>query len=116
MPAAGYETGLVDYKRKPANLKIETDIELAKRHLYLSYSGILNPEKTLTVLANYFPDTVSPGVFISSHQQELAYLLEFTQHHMALIKTRLEATVSIILPQGFGKAAHKIASGRLRQQ
>lgn len=86
----GYETGFVNYKSKPANSKIETSREFAKKQLYLTYTNIINPEKTVAVQVNYSPDRVSPGVFISSYRQELAYLLEFTQHNMNLIKNRAE--------------------------
>lgn len=112
----GYETGCVDYKRKPANPKIETDREFAKKQLYLAYTSIVNPEKTVAVQVSYFSDRVSLGVFISSYRQELTYLLEFTQHHMGLIKTGLEGTASAILPQGFGETTDTTAYERLRQQ
>ena len=95
----GYEQGLVNYEKRKRDKAIENDPRLACRLLEQILSGLTRPDKSLLL-------EVGHGTPISTnYYREVAYNLEHTIHHMALIRIGIRDTGNhLVLPEGYGIA------------
>ena len=109
----GYDTGLVNYEKRKRDYKIETDRQLASELLKEIYLNIEKPNKTIILEAEDYCDEVQLVSIPSNYYRELAYNLEHTIHHMALIRVGVNEVSSVILPEEFGVAYSTI---KYRQQ
>ena len=109
----GYDTGLVNYEKRKRDYKIETDKQLAIDLLKEIYRNIQKPNKMLTLEAEDYCDEVQIVSIPSNYYRELAYNLEHTIHHMALIRVGVNEVSSVELPEEFGVAYSTI---KYRQQ
>ena len=109
----GYETGIVNYEKRKRDYKIETDKQLAVELLKDIYRNIEKPNKEITLEAEDYCDDVQVVSIPSNYYRELAYNLEHTIHHMALIRVGVNEVSKVVLPEEFGVAYSTI---KYRQQ
>jgi hypothetical protein len=109
----GYASGTVNYEKRKRDHRIETDKELAGRLLKEIYQRLEKPNIELVLEAEDYED--NPGIvnISTNYYREIAYNLEHTIHHMALIRVGISEVSSIVLPAEFGVAYSTI---KFRQQ
>lgn len=112
----GSDTGIVCYDARERNTQIETDrlyasgvIEDIKHFLYT-----LSPNCNVMLMANYSVNNDEQTEITSSLYRELAYALDHTVHHLAIVKIALsEEKESVLLDENLGVAPSTI---RYREQ
>jgi len=104
----GYDDGLINYEKRKRDVEIETDKELATALLSEINRGLDRPNKVLNLEACYEEDSNSPIVISTNFYREIAYNLEHTIHHMALIRVGISEVAQISLPAEFGVASSTI--------
>jgi hypothetical protein len=104
----GYEAGVVNYEKRKRDTAIETDKDLASRLLLEIHTGLSKENKALTLEASYDDHTTEPILFDTNYNREIAYNLEHTIHHMALIRVGINEISSIELPEDFGVASSTV--------
>ena len=104
----GYENGVVNYEKRKRDTTIEADKELASRLLLEIHGGLSKENKALTLEASYDDHTTDPILFDTNYNREIAYNLEHTIHHMALIRVGINEISSIELPEDFGVASSTV--------
>jgi hypothetical protein len=109
----GYDVGLVNYEKRKRDYRIETEKDLAISLLKEIYRNIEKPNKAITLEAEDYCDEVQVVSIPSNYYRELAYNLEHTIHHMALIRVGVNEVSSVKLPEEFGVAYSTI---KYRQQ
>jgi len=109
----GYDTGLVNYEKRKRDYRIETEKDIAISLLKEIYRNIEKPNKAITLEAEDYCDEVQVVSIPSNYYRELAYNLEHTIHHMALIRVGVNEVSSVVLPEEFGVAYSTI---KYRQQ
>lgn len=100
----GYEEGVVNYEKRKRELRIETDKEFACELLTWIYNNLNKLNKQMVLQASYNEDSDEIIAFQTNYHREIAYNLEHTIHHMALIKVGISEFSDIQLPDGFGVA------------
>lgn len=100
----GLEAGVVCYESRKRDKSIESS-RVRAIALLGNISGYLDqPDRSLTIKAN-FGNTEAAAIEIpTTYLRELAYNLEHTIHHMALIRIGIEAVSGIGLDSDFGVA------------
>ncbi|HTI09978.1 MAG TPA: hypothetical protein VL832_15530 [Puia sp.] len=107
----GYEGGLVNYEKRKRDPAIEKDPELACRLLEQILANLSRPDRPLVLEASYEEDL--PLVFSTNFYREIAYNLEHTIHHMALIRIGIRDTGSEqFLPESYGIASSTLQHRR----
>ena len=88
---SGSFTGTISYDKRERDMRIETDPNFATNVIERVLSGINTLEETQTVKfeADYSSSGSSQIVISSSVGRELAYCIEHSIHHQAIIKTGL---------------------------
>ncbi|HEX6846141.1 MAG TPA: hypothetical protein VF144_04140 [Chitinophagaceae bacterium] len=109
----GYETGRVNYEKRKRDYQIETDRQLAADLLRDIYKKLGKPNKEMLLEAEDYCDETQVVSIPSNYYRELAYNLEHTIHHMALIRVGVNEVSSLELPNEFGVAYSTI---KYRQQ
>ncbi len=109
----GYETGVVNYEKRKRDYQIETNKTLAAELLRDIYHRVDRPNIDLVMEAEDYEDTETAITIPSNYYREIAYNLEHTIHHMALIRVGINEVSAIQLPQDFGVAYSTI---KFRQQ
>jgi hypothetical protein len=104
----GYDSGVVNYEKRKRDTAIESDKELASRLLLEIHGGLSKENKALTLEASYDDHTTEPILFDTNYNREIAYNLEHTIHHMALIRVGINEISSIELPEDFGVASSTV--------
>jgi hypothetical protein len=112
----GYETGSVNYDKRQRDHRIETDRLFAIQKLHEVLDGLPRPDKNLTLVASLTPENNSQHEFKTNYNRELLYNLEHTVHHMAFIRTGIEAVSVIQLPVQFGVAESTLQSRKVCAQ
>ena len=100
----GYNEGVVNYEKRKRDYQIETNKELATALLKAVYQTIERPNKEITLETEDYYDTMEIASIPSNYYRELAYNLEHTIHHMALIRVGVNEVSTIELPDEFGVA------------
>ena len=100
----GYQTGEVDYEKRKRDHQIETDKDLACHLLKSIAEGLHQDNKELTLLANYGQLIDSPVLLSTNYFREMAYNIEHTIHHMALIRIGIAEVSTIELSDQYGVA------------
>ena len=100
----GYKKGIVNYDNRKRDLKIETDKACATGLLKRIYNDLNKPNKVMILEATYNEDSNELMQFHTNYHREIAYNLEHTIHHMALIKVGICELSDIRVPEGFGVA------------
>lgn len=109
----GCESGTVNYEKRKRDYALETDKELAVQLLKDIYHRLERPNTGLTLEAEDYEDNSSVVTIPSNYYREVAYNLEHTIHHMALIRVGINEVSTISLPAEFGVAYSTI---KYRQQ
>jgi uncharacterized damage-inducible protein DinB len=101
----GYEQGLVNYEKRKRNKTIETDYQFALQLLDELTQAVDRADKPLMMEATYAAATMTIS---SNYYRELAYNLEHTVHHMALIRIGIRELSDVTLSGTFGVASSTI--------
>jgi hypothetical protein len=104
----GYQSGIVNYEKRKRDTLIETDKELAGSLLLEIHRGLSKVNKTLTLEACYDEHQNEPIAIETNYYREIAYNLEHTIHHMALIRVGITEISTIQLPDDFGVASSTV--------
>jgi hypothetical protein len=105
----GYGSGVVDYEKRERNRAIENDKVLATAILLHIVSGLDKENLPLQLSATYdcYEDE-NPIMLSTNYYREIAYNLEHTIHHMALIRIGIKEISAIDLSDDFGVASSTI--------
>ena len=109
----GYDTGVVNYEKRKRDHEIENNKELASSLLKEIYQNIDRSNKDIFLEAEDYCDFLEIVSIPSNYYRELAYNLEHTIHHMALIRVGINEVSSVRLPEEFGVAYSTV---KYRQQ
>jgi hypothetical protein len=109
----GYMSGVVNYDKRKRDLKIETDKEFALFLLRDIRANLNKPDKELILESSYDEDSNEVIFIKTNYNREVAYNLEHTIHHMALIRVGINIVSTIQLPENYGVASSTV---RHRQQ
>lgn len=102
----GYGPGLVNYENRKRDKTIEKDKDLAACLLEQIIKELNRPDKPLILEACYDDQTGIPVMLNTNFFREVAYNLEHTIHHMALIRIGFtEICPHLILPENYGIAS-----------
>jgi hypothetical protein len=104
----GYTGGIVNYENRKRDTVIETQKDVANALLKKIYERLNKENKPLVLQAAYNEDTDELVDFDTNYYREIAYNLEHTIHHMALIKVGIREVSGIEIPDGFGVASSTI--------
>jgi hypothetical protein len=100
----GYENGVVNYEKRKRDYKIETDKNFAVQLLKDIYHRMERPNIEIVLEAEDYEGAVTTVAIPTNYYRELAYNLEHTIHHMALIRVGINEVSSVVLPEEFGVA------------
>ena len=109
----GYQTGEVDYERRRRDILIETDKNFAVSLLKEIIQQVSKDNKSLHLLTYYDDMHTEPEKIRSNYFREIAYNLEHTIHHMALIRIGLREIGDFAVDDSYGVASSTI---KYRQQ
>jgi len=101
----GYQSGEVDYEKRKRDHRIETDKVFAGGLLPEIIRGISKENKPLFLLTYYDDLQVEPKKIGTNYFREIAYNLEHTIHHMALIRVGLREIGDIPVDDSYGVAS-----------
>jgi len=101
---AGYQRGEVDYEKRKRDRQIETDKNLATEILKEISRQIYRENKSLYLLVNYNDLQTEPEKISTNYLREIAYNLEHTIHHMALIRVALRELGNLPVDDSYGIA------------
>jgi allophanate hydrolase subunit 1 len=102
---SGYADGMVCYDHRKRDQAIETNKELAKKLLVEIAGSSERPNKDLELKVVYGDSTAEQLRVSTNYYRELAYNLEHTIHHMALIKVGLKELNKAAVSETFGVAS-----------
>jgi hypothetical protein len=100
----GYLSGEIDYEKRNRSLQIETDKTVAVELLQEITWHINKENKALNLLTYYNDSSDYADKIETNYYREIAYNLEHTIHHMALIRIGLRELGNIILEDSYGVA------------
>ena len=109
----GYNDGIVNYEKRKRDYQIETDKDLATLLLKEIYQNIERSNREIFLEAEDYCGSTEIVSIPSNYYRELAYNLEHTIHHMALIRVGINEVSSVRLPEEFGVAYSTV---KYRQQ
>jgi uncharacterized damage-inducible protein DinB len=104
---SGSFTGTISYDKRERNPRIENSLSFAidTINLLIPSIGLLKEADPVSLEADYTTDGSSGNTVISSVGRELAYCIEHSIHHQALIKAGLIISgLSYVIDENFGVA------------
>jgi hypothetical protein len=104
----GYDNGIVNYEKRKRDLLIETNKVIAEQLLSEVHNKLNRENKELKLEALYDEHSTEPVIISTNYYREVAYNLEHTIHHMALIRVGVTEASKIILPENFGVASSTV--------
>lgn len=108
----GEQTKEVNYDDRQRDLKLETDVYFASTTIDAIINSLLDIKKDfpVTFVADYSSiEGEKPELIQSSFYRELAYNLEHSIHHQALIKVAItEMKIAFLVKENFGYAPSTI--------
>ena len=104
----GYDEGMVNYEKRRRDLLIETDKAFATSLLQEIFTNLARSNKELILEAIYDEHATEPITISTNYYREIAYNLEHTIHHMALIRVGVNEVSAIELPEDFGVASSTV--------
>lgn len=104
----GYDAGMVNYEKRRRDLLIESDKDFATRLLQEIFTNLSRTNKELVLEAMYDEHATEPITISTNYYREIAYNLEHTIHHMAMIRVGVNEVSAIILPEDFGVASSTV--------
>jgi hypothetical protein len=100
----GYLSGEVDYEKRKKDHELETDKNFAIGLLHEIKRQITKENKSLNLLTYYDDLSDRPEKIATNYYREIAYNLEHTIHHMALIRVGLRDLGDISVDDSYGVA------------
>src|SRR5262249_50099195 len=104
----GYTHGKVNYENRKRDIQIETDKFLALELLSGIRRGLGKADKHLILELSYDEDSEQLIEVQTNYNREIAYNLEHTIHHMALIRIGINEISAIQLPENYGVASSTV--------
>lgn len=104
----GYPKNTVNYEKRKRDVNIETNKELSLQLLQDIYNNLNKTDKELVLQACYDDHTTDLISIPTNYYREVAYNLEHTIHHMALIRVGIKEVSDIALPDEFGVASSTV--------
>jgi hypothetical protein len=104
----GYDVGVVNYEKRKRDKVIENNKDFAAGSLKEIYNQLNRPDKALILEATYDDHSEAPIRIETNFNREIAYNLEHTIHHMALIRVGINEVSGIRLPDDFGVASSTV--------
>ena len=104
----GYNTGVVNYEKRKREYAIETDKYFAASLLKSIYLTLDKVNKNLVLEASFDDHSEECVSIDTNYYREIAYNLEHTVHHMALIRVGITEVSNIEVPNSFGVASSTI--------
>ena len=104
----GYNDGTLNYEKRKRDTLIESDKRIAENLLNQIHAGLNKPNKELMLEACYDDISNERLTLTTNYYREIAYNLEHTIHHMALIRTGITEISNISVPEDFGVATSTI--------
>ncbi|MFM9908660.1 MAG: hypothetical protein ACKVOW_04905 [Chitinophagaceae bacterium] len=105
---SGYETGIVNYEKRKRDMVIEGSKQTALELLHKIHESLDRQNKELVLEATYDEHSGETIKLATNYFREIAYNLEHTIHHMALIRVGVNEISSIQLPAEFGVATSTV--------
>lgn len=100
----GYRSGTVNYENRRRDINIETNRRLAIQLLEAISRQLDKPGRDFVLEACYDEAENKPVQIATNYYREIAYNLEHTIHHMALIRIGITEVARVELPAAFGVA------------
>ena len=100
----GYDSGCVNYEHRKRDMLIETNRFTAIELINEIPSKLAKEDKALRLEADDYDDSDEKVLIDTNYHRELAFNLEHTIHHMALMKVGIHTLTGIRLPEEFGVA------------
>lgn len=104
----GYESELVNYEKRKRDFEIETNKHFATELLQNIYRNLNRPNKELVLEACYNDNSAESITLTTNYYREIAYNLEHTIHHMALIRVGISEVSTLQLSDDFGVASSTV--------
>ena len=104
----GYDSNMVNYEKRPRDIAIETDKHFASELLQDIFKKLNRPNKELVLEASYDEHSTEAIAITTNYYREIAYNLEHTIHHMALIRVGITEVSGIQLSDDFGVASSTV--------
>jgi len=104
----GYASGIVNYDKRKRDTQIENDKKFALSLLDKIRNGLNKEDKELVLESCYDEDSGEIMSIRTNYNREVAYNLEHTIHHMALIRVGIHEVSSIRLPENYGVASSTV--------
>ena len=104
----GYDSRTVNYEKRNRDKTIENDKQLAAELLMNIHQQLDKPDVEMTLEACYDELSAEPLRIATNYYREIAYNLEHSIHHMALIRIGIKEIASITLPENFGIASSTV--------
>lgn len=101
----GYTNGIVNYEKRKRDIIIETRRTNAIGLMHSICGGLFSENKDIILQAGFDESSNELISFPTNYFREIAYNLEHTIHHMALIKIGIRAVSDIQLRSGYGVAS-----------
>jgi hypothetical protein len=101
----GWISGEVDYEKRIRDRRIETDRSFAVELLEEIARQISKENKSLYLLTYYDELRTEPEKIGTNYYREIAYNLEHTIHHMALIRIGLRELGDMAVDDSYGVAS-----------
>lgn len=105
---SGYTDGIVNYENRKRDTLIENNKDVAKELLLNLHATLYKENKHMFLEASYDDNDTTPLKIETNYYREIAYNLEHTIHHMALIRVGLKELTSLSLPDDFGVASSTV--------
>ena len=102
----GLLTGSVDYEKRPRNLRLETEPEVAQQAIASLGGRLATLEQDAALTLRMTLGDSALGIAIpTTFYRELAYNIEHCVHHLALVRIGVESSCPHLrLPETFGVA------------
>ena len=100
----GYENGTVDYEKRKRDKQIENNKTVAVDLLRYILLRLNRKNKSVSLLTYYDDLQPEPESMESNYFREIAYNLELTIHHMALIRIGIREVGDVPLEDSYGVA------------
>jgi hypothetical protein len=104
----GYQSGTVNYEKRKRDYRIETDKAVAAAFLTAILNTVERNNKQLVLEAGFSNNAEDMIHSDTNYYRELAYNIEHSIHHMALIRVGVNELSNIPLDENFGIASATI--------
>jgi len=104
----GYQSGLVNYEKRKRDYRIETQRNVAAELFHEILNTVEKTNKPLQLEAGFNNNSNDLIYSDTNYYRELAYNIEHSIHHMALIRVGVNDLPDLLLDDNFGIATATI--------